>query len=220
MIRCQESSASVGDLCDEVTPESRARIAEHLDACRRRRGEIAFLNELRRVVAEAEPELPADVGVRMEAFLATLEGSTDDHLTAQGPDPAVREAYLAVEGPRVRGGLLQRRAARRAASGRWPGRSASATCFSMWCRLPGARVLDVGCGGGIDVLLAARRVGADGHVTVAPAPRDVRPCPARLNAAEAVGLERRDRQYRHHRGGDEAIPLPSTTLSTRSCRTG
>ena len=43
-----------------------------------------FLNELRRVVAEAEPELPADVGVRMEAFLATLEGSTDDRPDAQG----------------------------------------------------------------------------------------------------------------------------------------
>ena len=47
-------------------------------------GGVAFLNELRRVVAEAEPELPADVGVRMEAFLATLEGSTDDRPDAQG----------------------------------------------------------------------------------------------------------------------------------------
>ena len=41
-------------------------------------------NELRRVVAASEPELPADVGVRMEAFLATLEGGTDDRPDAQG----------------------------------------------------------------------------------------------------------------------------------------
>ena len=64
--------------------EGRVRRRQHLDACRRCCGEIAFLNELRRVVAEAEPELPADVGVRMEAFLATLEGSTDDRPDAQG----------------------------------------------------------------------------------------------------------------------------------------
>ena len=33
---------------------------------------------------QSEPELPADVGVRMEAFLATLEGGTDDRPDAQG----------------------------------------------------------------------------------------------------------------------------------------
>jgi hypothetical protein len=55
-----------------------------MDACRRCSGEISYLNELRRVMVAAEPELPADDGVRMEAFLATLEGSTDDRPDAQG----------------------------------------------------------------------------------------------------------------------------------------
>ena len=36
MIRCEDALRELwGYLCDEVTPESRARIAEHLDACRR-----------------------------------------------------------------------------------------------------------------------------------------------------------------------------------------
>ena len=53
MIRCEDALRELwGYLCDEVTPESRARIAEHLDACRRCCGEIAFLDELRRVVAD------------------------------------------------------------------------------------------------------------------------------------------------------------------------
>ena len=52
MIRCEDALRELwGYLCDEVTPESRARIAEHLDACRRCCGEIAFLGELRHVVA-------------------------------------------------------------------------------------------------------------------------------------------------------------------------
>ena len=52
MIRCEDALRELwGYLCDEVTPESRARIAEHLDACRRCCGEIAFLGELRRVLA-------------------------------------------------------------------------------------------------------------------------------------------------------------------------
>jgi hypothetical protein len=64
MIRCEDALRELwGYLCDEVTPESRARIAEHLDACRRCCG---------------------DVGLRMEAFLATLEGSTGDRPDAQG----------------------------------------------------------------------------------------------------------------------------------------
>ncbi|MDT7576622.1 MAG: hypothetical protein QOH17_2955 [Pseudonocardiales bacterium] len=85
MIRCEDALRELwGYLCDEVTPENRALIAEHLDACRRCCGEIAFLGELQRVVASAAPELPADVSVRMEAFLATLEGSSGDRPDAQG----------------------------------------------------------------------------------------------------------------------------------------
>jgi anti-sigma factor RsiW len=85
MIRCEDAVQELwAYLCDEVTPESRARIVEHLDACRRCCGEIAFLGELRKVLASSGPELPADVGVRMEAFLATLEGGAGDRPDAQG----------------------------------------------------------------------------------------------------------------------------------------
>lgn len=37
--------------------------------------------------------------------------------------------------------------------------------FDRTCLKEGDRVLDLGCGGGIDVLLAAQKVGATGHVT-------------------------------------------------------
>lgn len=85
MIRCEDALRELwGYLCDEVTPESRARIAEHLDACRRCCGEIVFLDELRKLLAASEPKLPPDVGLRMEAFLATLEGGPDDRPDAQG----------------------------------------------------------------------------------------------------------------------------------------
>ena len=86
MIRCEDAVRALwGYLSGEVGAADRARIAEHLDACRRCCGELAFLEELRRFVGDARvpEELPADVGVRMEAFLATLEGS-DDRPDAQG----------------------------------------------------------------------------------------------------------------------------------------
>jgi SAM-dependent methyltransferase len=71
---------------------------------------------------------------------------------------------------------------------------------------PGARVLDVGCGAGIDVLLAARRVGADGHVIGL----DLLPemcARARENAA-AAGLD----NVEVIEGEMEAIPLPDDAV--------
>jgi len=71
---------------------------------------------------------------------------------------------------------------------------------------PGARVLDVGCGAGIDVLLAARSVGPDGHVIGL----DLLPemcARARANAAEA-GLD----NVEIVEGEMEAIPLPDDAV--------
>jgi anti-sigma factor RsiW len=84
VISCDDAMRQLwGYLFDEVDPGNRHRIAEHLEACRRCCGEVAFLGELRRFVADARPSLPADVGVRMEAFLSTLEGP-DDRPDVQG----------------------------------------------------------------------------------------------------------------------------------------
>jgi len=84
MIRCEDAVRDLwGYLSDEVTPADRERIDEHLAACRRCCGEVAFLGELRRMLADT-PQLPADVGVRLEAFLATLEGGPDARPDAPG----------------------------------------------------------------------------------------------------------------------------------------
>jgi predicted anti-sigma-YlaC factor YlaD len=79
VIRCEDAIRELWSyLSDEATDLDRHLIVEHLDACRRCCGELAFLRELRSVIASACERLPADVEVRMEAFLATLEGATQE----------------------------------------------------------------------------------------------------------------------------------------------
>lgn len=78
MISCEDAMRELwGYLENESTPAVRRRMVEHLEACRRCCGELAFLRELRRFVAAAQPRMPADVGARMEEFLARLEGARD-----------------------------------------------------------------------------------------------------------------------------------------------
>jgi Putative zinc-finger len=92
MINCEEAMRELwGYLFEEIAAGDRHRVTEHLDACRRCCGELEFLGELRRFVATAQPALPADVGDRMDTFLAalegsTLEGSTLEASTLEGPD--------------------------------------------------------------------------------------------------------------------------------------
>ncbi len=70
----------------------------------------------------------------------------------------------------------------------------------------GAEVLDVGCGGGIDTLLAARQVGPTGHVTGL----DLLPemCARGREHARAAGLT----HVEFVEGEMEAIPLPADSV--------
>ncbi len=71
---------------------------------------------------------------------------------------------------------------------------------------PGETVLDLGSGGGIDVLLSARRVGPTGRahgLDMTPEMLDL----ARRNAAEA-GID----NVEFHHGHIEAIPLPDDSI--------
>ena len=70
----------------------------------------------------------------------------------------------------------------------------------------GDRVLDLGSGGGIDVILSARRVGPTGHahgVDMTPEILDL----ARANAAEAGAMN-----VTFHLGTIEDLPLPSESI--------
>src|SRR5690349_5303593 len=119
----------------------------------------------------------------------------------------VRTAYLAVDVPRGSGSVYY--SAEQLAS--LPS-GAVAWSFGVGNPLehavlpPGSRVLDVGCGGGIDALLAARRVGADGHVIGL----DLLPemCARARAHAAAAGLA----NVEVIEGEMEAIPLPDDAV--------
>ncbi len=84
MISCAEAVRQFWDyLQDDLSGADRLRVFEHVEACRRCCGEVEFLTELRRFVAAAELDVPADVGARLEALLSTLERS-DGRPDAQG----------------------------------------------------------------------------------------------------------------------------------------
>jgi hypothetical protein len=75
MISCAEAVRQLwGYLDNELSTADRRLITQHIDACRKCCAEVEFLGELRRFVADTRLELPPDVSVRMEAFLADLEG--------------------------------------------------------------------------------------------------------------------------------------------------
>ncbi len=68
---------------------------------------------------------------------------------------------------------------------------------------PGETVLDVGCGGGMDLLLAARRVGGRGRAI------GIDMTPEMLERAGAAALAAGLAQVELHRGEAQSIPLPS-----------
>ena len=94
------------------------------------------------------------------------------------------------------------------------GLPAGATQASLGCGNPlavadlhaGETVLDLGSGGGIDVLLSARRVGPDGHVYGVDASADMLEL-ARRNADQA-GASNVEFLY----GGIEDLPLPAESV--------
>jgi anti-sigma factor RsiW len=75
MIPCAEAVRQLWDyLENEVAPEDRGAVEEHLAFCRRCCGEVEFARELRGVLtAAADMELPADVESRLSTFLTDLE---------------------------------------------------------------------------------------------------------------------------------------------------
>jgi SAM-dependent methyltransferase len=73
--------------------------------------------------------------------------------------------------------------------------------FSVGPLRDGERVVDVGCGGGIDSLIAARMVGASGHVI------GVDMTPAMLARARASAAEAGSRNVEFREGFGESLPV-------------
>jgi SAM-dependent methyltransferase len=91
--------------------------------------------------------------------------------------------------------------------------SASRGCGNPLSQLslqPGERLLDLGCGGGIDALLAARQVGESGHVYGLDMSPDMLEL-ARRNAEEADATN-----ISFLEGMLEAIPLPDASVDVVS----
>ncbi|MGH9320802.1 MAG: methyltransferase domain-containing protein [Vicinamibacteria bacterium] len=73
---------------------------------------------------------------------------------------------------------------------------------------PGETVLDVGCGGGMDLLLAARQVGERGRAI------GVDMTPEMLERAGAAARAAALSQVELHRGEAQSIPIPSEAADT------
>jgi len=78
---------------------------------------------------------------------------------------------------------------------------------SIWADLPaGARVLDLGCGAGMDALIAAERVGAGGSVL------GVDFSPAMLARAQGAARASRGANLQHVQAAAEDLPLASGSI--------
>ncbi|HEX6818515.1 MAG TPA: methyltransferase domain-containing protein [Ktedonobacterales bacterium] len=74
--------------------------------------------------------------------------------------------------------------------------------FSLGALLPGEHVVDVGCGAGLDSMIAARMVGADGSVI------GVDMTPAMLTKAQTSALDAGYANLTYREGYAEALPVP------------
>lgn len=92
----------------------------------------------------------------------------------------------------------------------WPGpasRFCGTSCVAAFADIPaGARVLDLGCGGGLDSLLAARRTGPGGTVTA------VDFSAAMLEVARAAAEEADLGNIDFRRGDAETIPAEDSSV--------
>jgi SAM-dependent methyltransferase len=76
---------------------------------------------------------------------------------------------------------------------------------------PGDVVLDVGCGAGLDTLLAARRVAPDGRVVA------IDMTPAMLDRARRHAASMRIENVEWHEAFMEALPLPDAAVDVVLC---
>lgn len=79
--------------------------------------------------------------------------------------------------------------------------------IALWAAIPpGAAVLDVGCGAGLDALIAARRAGDAGRVT------GLDFSPAMLARARRAAAQAGCRNVNFHQSDAETLPLPDNSV--------
>ena len=172
MITCAEAVRQLWDYLDGVVDEpSREAIEEHLSFCRRCCGEVEFAQELRTfLAAHAAEELPrrrARAARRHPRPVRAGDGVTSDLLHGDEVKAIVREAYGAVDaGTRAVVRKLYSLEELALVPDSAVDRALGVANHLRHAELgPDDVVLDLGCGAGIDTILAAwsaqRAIGLD-----------------------------------------------------------
>jgi arsenite methyltransferase len=163
------------------------------------------------VTDQASTDMREEVRARYaEAARAVMDpkpGISASCCGASATDSCCGTGSAALDSADVFGGSLY-------AEGETDGLPEEAVMASLGCGNPlavadlheGERVLDLGSGGGIDVLLSARRVGSDGYVYGVDMTDDMLAL-ARANAAKAGATN-----IEFVKGEIEAVPLPDASV--------
>jgi arsenite methyltransferase len=216
VISCAQAVRQLWEYLDGAASQGQAAaIEEHLSACRRCCGEAEFAGELRIfLAAHADHDIPP-AGARAAAGRtqpgrgpAMNQPQARDLMHTQEIKALVRDAYGAVAGPTS---VLARKLYPADELTQVPQIAINsalgvANPLRHAVIAPGETVLDLGCGSGIDTILAARRTGPAGRVIAL----DFLPAMLDRTAAAAAQADLRNVDTLH--ADIEDIPLPDGSV--------
>jgi len=210
MIDCTDAMRQLWEYLDgTVEVADRALVDEHLARCRRCCGERDFAIELRRMLADSRTEeLPDDVRRRLYDTLEGLGSMSSDLMRSDEVKELVRRAYRHV--PPTTSAVAYKIYGAEELAGVPAAAVNRALGVANHLRFadirPGETILDIGCGGGIDTILAARRAGPGGRVIALDF------LPEMLDRTRRAVAEAGLANVELLDGEMEAIPLPDASV--------